>query len=183
VTSFLNVGSQIAEQLQRYQDVETLSDLAAIENIDKLEVEGLEGEALKRWQQLAQRREGLGGLRLPDLRLRLAIREPQVYFKGNGQIVVRGYGQVRKVRQPLRIVVAPHAREGELVLDFVEGKLGPVPLPEGLFDLIGKVLAQVILAGQDYAEIQEITVGEGTLTLRGRYDREKIGSDRHSRWA
>jgi hypothetical protein len=177
VTSFLNVGAQIRAQLEQVQNVETLNDLAQIENIEALQIEGLEGQALKRLQQLARSREGLGNLRLPDLRLRLAIQEPQVYFKGNGQIVVRGYGQVRNVRQPLRIVVAPRAREGELVLDFVEGKLGPVPLPEGLFDLVGKALSVAILAGQDYAEISEITVGEGTLTVRGRYDRAKIGGD------
>jgi hypothetical protein len=176
VTSFLNIGAQLAEQLQQVQNVETLDDLAQIDNIEDLGVEGVDGEALSRWQQLARRREGLGGLRLPDLSLRLAIQEPQVYFKGNGQIVVRGYGQVRSVRQPLRLVVAPRAREGELVLDFVEGKLGPVPLPEGLFDLIGKALSRAILAGQNYAEIQEITVGEGTLTLRGWYARDKLGS-------
>jgi len=80
-------------------------------------------------------------------------------------------GQVRSVRQPLRLVVAPRARDGEMVLDFVEGNLGPVDLPEGLLDVIGKGLVKVILAGQDWAEI---TIGEGTLTLRGRYHQEKI---------
>ena len=105
---------------------------------------------------------------------KLAIEELEVRFKGNGHIVVRGYGQVRKLRQPLRVVVAPRASDGELVLDFVEGKLGPVPLPEPLFDLIGKALSRAILAGQDYAEIQEITVAEGTLTLRGRYSQESL---------
>jgi hypothetical protein len=87
------------------------------------------------------------------------------------------YGQVRNVRQPLRVVVAPRARQGEMVLDFVEGNLGPVDLPEGLFDVIGKGLAKVILADQDWAEINEITVAEGTLTLRGRYSKEQIRSD------
>lgn len=175
VTSFLNIGAQIAEQLQQYQNIETLNDLAQIENIEGLQVEGLEGAALKRWQELARNREGAGSLRLPDLSLRLTIQEPQVYFKGNGQIIVRGYGQVRSVRQPLRIVIAPRAREGELVLDFVEGKLGPIPLPEGLFDLVGRALSKAILTGQEYAEISEITVSEGTLTLRGRYARDKLG--------
>ena len=86
---------------------------------------------------------------------------------------VSGNGQVRSVRQPLRLVVAPRARDGEMALDFVEGNLGPVELPEKLFDIIGKGLVKVILAGQDWAEIHEITVG-GTLTLRGRYNQEKI---------
>ena len=40
-----------------------------------------------------------------------------------------------------------------------------------------KGLSRVILAGQDWAEINEITVGEGALTLRGRYNQEKLRSD------
>jgi hypothetical protein len=87
------------------------------------------------------------------------------------------YGQVRNVRQPLRVVVAPRARQGEMVLDFVEGNLGPVDLPEGVFDVVGKGLAKVILAGQNWAEINEITVAQSTLTLRGRYSKEQIRSD------
>jgi hypothetical protein len=157
--------------------VDTLGDLADIENIEQLEVEGLEGKALKRWQQLARRQEGENGPLLSDLRLGLMIREPQVHFKGNGRMVVRGYIQLFRWRLPLRFVIAPRAGDGRLVLDFVAGRLGPLSLPEGLFDLIGKGLSRIILAGQDYAEIQEITVSEGTLTVRGRYDRETIGRD------
>jgi len=174
VTSFLNIGSQISAQLQQFQNVETLGDLAQIENIEDLQIEGLDSETLRRLQQFGGSQEGVGRLRLPDLRLRLAIKELEVRFQGNGHIIVRGYGQVRSVRQPLRVVVAPRASDGQLVLDFVEGKLGPVPLPEPLFDLVGKALSRVILAGQDYAAIQEITVGEGTLTLRGRYSKESL---------
>jgi hypothetical protein len=190
VTSFLSISAQLAQVMQVAEGIDNPQDLSQLQdldleglNLDGLNLEGLEGapgaealdnEALRRWQDLLGKREGLGGLRLPDLSLRLAIKEPQVYFKANGQIIVRGYGQVRDVRQPLRVVVAPRAREGELVLDFVEGDLGPVPLPEGLFDVIGKGLARVILAGQNWASIDEITVREGTLTLRGQYSKEKI---------
>jgi hypothetical protein len=189
VTSFLGISAQLAQVMQIAKGVDSVQDLNQLQdldleglnleglNLEELGGEALDNEALRRWQELAGKREGLGKLRLPDLSLRLAIKEPQVYFKDNGQIIVRGYGQVRKVRQPLRVVVAPRAREGEMALDFVEGNLGPVDLPEGLFDVIGKGLAKVILAGQDWAEINEITVAEGTLTLRGRYSKEQIRSD------
>ena len=194
VTSFLSVTAQMAEVLQQVDGVENLQDLSQLENLDldgidldgldleqlnldQLGDENLDNAALRRWRDLARQREGLGNLRLPDLSLRLAIKEPQVYFKDNGQIIVRGYGQVRSVRQPLRLVVAPRAREGEMVLDFVEGNLGPVELPEKLFDVIGKGLSRVILAGQNWAEIDEITVAEDTLTLRGRYSKEEIKND------
>jgi hypothetical protein len=65
-------------------------------------------------------------------------------------------------------VVAPQVSDGELVLDFVEGNLGPVPLPESLIDLVGRGLLQVILLGQDVAEITQIDVAAGVLTLAGR---------------
>jgi hypothetical protein len=144
-------------------------------NSERGDGEAFDPAALKLWQTLARRDEGLGNLSLSDLSLRLAVQEPQVYFKDNGHVIVRGYVRARNVRQPVRVVVAPHARRGELELDFVEGKLGPLPLPEALFDLIGKGLSTVILAGQDYAAIQEITVGEGRLTVRGRYAKESLG--------
>jgi hypothetical protein len=169
VTSFVQIGAQLAEQLQEAKNLETLEDLAQIQDL-----EGLEGiEELEQWQELARRREGLPKIRLPDLSLRLGIQDPEVRFQANGQIVVRGYGQVRRMRQPLRAVVTPRASDGELVLDFVEGNLGPVPLPEGLFDLIGEGLAHVILLGQDYAEITLIDVLEGVLTISGRYSTEQ----------
>jgi hypothetical protein len=153
-----------------------LTDTLTTENLDNrtLDVEALDDEALQRWIELARKREGLGKLRLPDPSPWLAIQEPQVYFKDSGQIILRGYGQVRNARHPLRLVVAPRASDGELVLDFVEGTLGPVALPETLFDVIGTGLSQVILAGQNWAEINEITVRQGVLTLGGRYDTEKI---------
>jgi hypothetical protein len=180
VTSFLSVSSQMAQVMQQVPNVDSLQDLTQLEDaqIDALDLEGLDDgaldhDALRRWRDLARRLEGLGDLRFPDLSLRLAIQEPEVHFKDNGQIVVRGYGQVRNVRQPLRLVVAPHARQGELVLDFVEGNLGPVSLPEGLFDVIGQGLARVILAGQRWASIDEISVNETALTLRGSYRLEQ----------
>jgi hypothetical protein len=73
-------------------------------------------------------------------------------------------------------VVAPKVEGGELVFDFVEGSLGPVALPEALFDLIGRGLASAILVGQQVAEITQIEVGEGTLTISGWYRRERLGA-------
>jgi hypothetical protein len=163
VTSFLNIGSQLAERLRALQ-VDNLQDLQQLQGSP--EVQQIEG--LDQWLALLRGREGLSDVRLPDLRL-ARIREPQVYFRGNGQLIAQGYAQVLILRLPLRIVLAPRAADGELVLDFVEGKLGPVPVPELLFDQIGTGLAKLILAGQDYVEVTRIKVGDGTLTVSGRY--------------
>jgi len=171
VTSFLQIGSVLAEQLQTVKNLENLEDLA-----DLSDLSGIEGiEELERWQRILRRREGLPRIRLSNLNLRLTIEEPEVRFQANGQVIVRGYGRLLVLRQPLRVVLAPRADDGELSFDFVEGNLGPVNLPEGLFDLIGKGLARAILLGQDYGEISQIDVGDGVLTLSGRYNREKLG--------
>jgi hypothetical protein len=50
----------------------------------------------------------------------------------------------------------------------VEGQIGRVNLPEPVFDLLGKGVAQALLAGQEYAEITQIRVSAGTLTISGR---------------
>jgi hypothetical protein len=165
VTSFLQIGSQLREQLQAAGNVEHLEDLAQLDSL-----EGLHGiEGLEQWQQLARQREGLPRIPLSDLSLRLGLHQPEVRFLASGGIVVRGEAKLLWWRQPFRVVVAPRASDGELVLDFVEGRIGPLPLPEWLFDLIGVGLARAILIGQDYAAITRIAVADGTLTFSGRY--------------
>jgi hypothetical protein len=165
VTSFLNIGSQVVERLQAVYGVDSLQELEQIQAQQALE--GIEG--IPDWVNMLSKAEETLGVELPDLRLRLAVKEPEVYFRGSGQIIVRGYAEALGQRQPLRLVLAPRAAGGELVLDFVEGSLGPVSMPEGLVDLVGAALARLILAGGDYVEISKIEVSQGSLTLSGRY--------------
>jgi len=167
VTSFLNIGSELTGNLRGLENLEDFEELTQLGDLEELE--GLQG--LEQWQELLRIREGQGlpNIPLSDLRPRLGIKEPQVYFKDSGHIVVRGYAGLLRWRWPVRVVMAPRASQGEMVLDFVEGTLGSVDMPEVIFDLIGKGLAQAILAGQEYAEITEIGVGAGTLTISGRY--------------
>ena len=166
VTSFLNIGSELTGNLRGLENLENL-ELAQLGDLEELE--GFEG--FEQWQEFLRRREGQGlpGIGLSDLSPRLGIKEPQVYFKDSGHVVVRGYAGLLRWRWPVRVVMAPRASQGEMVLDFVEGTLGSVDMPEVVFDLIGKGLARAILAGQEYAEITEIGVGSGTLTIGGRY--------------
>jgi hypothetical protein len=166
VTSFLSIGSRLAEQYQAMQ-VDSLQDLQRLE--DSQNPDGL-GE-LPEWLRKLQEQGDLPDVRLPDFDLRVVIKEPQVYFQGSGHVVVRGYGEALGQRQPLRLVLAPHAGDGQLTLDFVEGRLGPVGVPELIVDQIGRGLANLILAGQEYVQVTEIRVAAGTLTISGRYTR------------
>ncbi|MDX1599983.1 MAG: hypothetical protein R3191_00560 [Anaerolineales bacterium] len=167
VTSALSYGAELAAYSQGGPMFEGLGSLP----VDDLPADQLPPEA-QRFRDLAESlggltgdREGSGGGLLPDLRLKLE--EPQVYFRADGRMIVRGYGVLWRWRQPLRVVIAPRASEGELELDFVEGQLGSLPLPEFLFDPLGNLLSQALLAGQDYAAITELTVGDGVLTFAG----------------
>lgn len=162
VTSFLNIGVLLLRQSQTLP----LEELDQIQGIPELE-----GVDIGQWQELLRQRE-----RLPDsdgsrLRLRFTIRDAVVRFRSNGHMIVGGNVGLLIFQLPVRIVAAPQASEGELVLDFVEGQLGAVPMPELIFDVLGKGLSSSILMGQDYAQITEISIGPGTLTIRGRYER------------
>jgi hypothetical protein len=165
VTSFLNIGSEMARQLQAIYGMDGLDQLDQLQREQALQnVEGL-----PEWAGSLETARGALGLELPDDRLRVAIQEPEVRFEPNGQIIVRGYAQLLLLRQPLRLVMAPRASAGQLVLDFVEGTLGPLSVPEGLVDLVGQCLARLILTGSEYVEVSRIEVADGSLTLSGRY--------------
>lgn len=167
VTSALAYGAELAAYSQGGPVFEGLGNLP----VEDVPTDELPPEA-QRFRELAESlgslngEDGEGGTGLlPDLRLQLE--EPQVYFRGDGRMIVRGYGRLWRWRQPLRVVIAPRAAEGEIELDFVEGQLGSLGLPELLFDPLGGLISQALLAGQDYAAITELTVSEGELTFAG----------------
>ncbi len=167
VTSALTYGSDLAVYAQGGAVFEGLSNL----EMGDVPTEELPPVA-QRFRRLAESLGRVagneeGGARGLISLFRLRLEEPQVYFKSDGRMIVRGVGRLARWRQPLRVVIAPRVREGEIEFDFVEGQLGALPLPEFLFDPLGGLLSQVLLAGQDYAAIRELTVGNGTLTFAG----------------
>jgi len=125
----------------------------------------------------SQSAPGLQGLGLPDSsgqggglslsNLGLKVEEPQVRFTGDGRMILEGFGRVGSWRQPVRVVMAPRATEGELDLHFVEGRIGSLPLPAFVFNPIGKALSSLILAGSDTLDIREISINQGSMTLAG----------------
>jgi len=104
---------------------------------------------------------------LPNLDILVTLEEPQVYFKGDGTIVLRGRIEFRNSFQPFRIVTRPSAQAGTLEFDFIEGTSGSISMPEVIFDQLGNLLAQAILLGQQYAAITELRVEAGTFTIAG----------------
>jgi hypothetical protein len=160
VTSFLGIRAELTRDLEKVG----IEQIGQIEGLEELGGGDLNIEA---WQGLfgtdGQPRERL----VP--RVRIGLREPQVYFKADGRVIARGYLALLKWRVPVRVVVAPRALEGEMELDFVEGQIGAVKAPEFVFDLLGKGIAEALLAGQAYAQITQIQVEAGALTIIGRY--------------
>lgn len=177
-TSLLSLGSVILrevddlplEDFQQIQDLAQGQDIPELEGID-LEGIDLEGIDLGQLQELLTQRERLPFLGGDRLGLRLTIEDPGVYFLANGQMIVRGNARFLVVQLPFRVVGAPHASQGEMMLNFVEGQLGPLAMPEFVFDYLGHGAARGLLAGREYAEISEIRVNDGVLTVSGRWQR------------
>lgn len=143
---------------------------------NQIPLDGLPGdlEVTPEIEALLERLQGSDGQGLDLSGLQLALDQPEIYFKGDGRMILRGYGVLGSWRLPLRVVTKPRASQGQIELDFVEGQIGRLPLPEFLFDPLGKLVARALLAGQDYAEISELTVGSGTLTFRGRVNLQNL---------
>ncbi len=160
-TSFLNIGTALLSQLEA----------SPIEELDQIRGDPeLEGIDLDRWRELLEQRERVPGPGGDGIRLLPTIEDSSVNLLGNGHIIVRGQARFLVAGVPFRLVTAPHAARGELVLDFVEGRLGPMPMPEFLFDYLGQGLARALLAGQEYAEITEVRVADGVMTVSGRWN-------------
>ena len=165
-TSLLDLGSVLLREVDDLplDDLQQMQELAQGQDIPELD-----GIDLGQWQELMAHRE-----RLPLLGgdgLRLTIQDPGVHFLANGQMIVRGNARFLIAQLPFRVVAAPRAMQGELVLDFIDGQLGPASMPELIFDYLGQGVARALLAGREYAEISDIRVTDGVLTIRGRWKR------------
>lgn len=93
--------------------------------------------------------------------------DPQVYFKDDGNIVIRGQIDFQGATQPIRVVAQPTLSNGELLVDVTEGRIGPVPVPGAILDQIDQAVTQAIVQGQQYGEITDVQVSGGTLTFTG----------------
>ena len=157
-TSALSLGLAIPE-LMRAMETMPPEEIQGIDDVDKLR------EVLR--QREAEGRESRGWRERIAAALdpRLRTGDVQVRFTGDGEIVVAAYVQAWRWQQPALVVFAPHARSGELELDFVRGQLGRLPAPVWAFDRLGGLVSSLILLGRDYAEISNLTVEDGRLTF------------------
>lgn len=163
-TSALSLGLMIPELMRALDSLppEALQQATSIEDLRTLLREHRRRAA---GQQTFRQR--VAALFDPQLR----TGDVQVRFTGAGEIVVAGYVQAWRWKQPALVVFAPRARTGELELDFVKGRLGRLAAPAWAFDLLGTLVASLILQGREYAEISSITVKPGQLTFEARVTR------------
>jgi hypothetical protein len=164
VTSFLNLRTDLMREFEGMG----FDQLGQIDELQDLVPGQVDLDALR--ALLTQENNG-GGRGLP--RLRLGFHDARVHFRGEGQIVTRGDLAFLWWRQPARLVIAPYASAGEISFEFVEGQVGRTRVPQVLFDLLGRGLTSALVLGQSfgYAEITQIQVSAGTLTLSGRLNR------------
>ncbi len=159
-TSALSLGLMVPE-LMRAIDSVPPHELQQINDIETLRMvlrERAEArKASRNWRQK------LAGFFDPELR----TGDVQVQFTAGGEIVMAGYVQAWRWKQPALVVFAPSAKSGELELDFVKGKLGRIPAPAFAFDLLGQLVASLLLQGSEYAEITELSVQEGRMVFAG----------------
>jgi hypothetical protein len=95
------------------------------------------------------------------------LQSPQVYFKGDGTLVLRANIVFQGNSQLIRVVARPSVVNGELAVDITEGRIGPVPVPGPLLDQVESTLAEGLTAGRDYTELTAVSVAEGTITIEG----------------
>ena len=164
-TSALSLGLMMSDLMQAagripQEEVRSATDLEALR-------ERVWAEAEAQRRELA-RRSGWAERVLLRIDPKIRTGDVQVRFEPSGEVVVAGYVQAWRFRQPGLFVFAPSASAGDVDLDFVSGRLGRLPLPEVIFDWIGGMVVRGILLGREWGEISEITVADGTLTFAAR---------------
>jgi len=91
------------------------------------------------------------------------IRDPEVRFSADGDIVARGTARVGFLSVPTRAVVVPTASNGRMELGFRTGDVGRMPVPGPLFRLFGAALSRALSLGLDDARVTHVSVQQGRL--------------------
>jgi hypothetical protein len=170
-TSFLSFSAQLTQGVS-VQDLDpemrgALQGIYGVEDLGDLVNSPQPGEPAivgRLRGLLTSQADGGTPLNLSSLRPRLL--EPQVYFKGDGRVIIRGYGGLLGWRIPARLVFSPQV-DGGLRLDFQEGQLGRIPLPVGILNWAGRMLSRTIPDDLNLASVTDVRVTEGQIFLAG----------------
>ncbi|MFV1999714.1 MAG: hypothetical protein ACC654_05040 [Acidimicrobiia bacterium] len=167
VTSFLSIASLLSGELK---DLGGTGDLAELTSLGA-SIPSTEGASVEGWRDLVASQGGVGTILTRGLDLRLAIREPEVRFTSDGEIIVRGFGKVAFVSVPVRLVVKPTIVDGDVEFELVEGQFGRLPLPGAISNVVEGALERALLAGSNVVSVEQITVEEGVLRFEGKISR------------
>ena len=163
VSSFLDLASRVA-RVAAAQGADSLSD---VERMDPATLpEG--AEELPELLAMLRAEGNLPDVELPDLEFWSRIVEPRVRFEGDGEMVVTGRVDLLGFQQPVRIVAVPRP---DAALDKGQEHpvaFGPVPLPTWLANQLVTNVDALLVMGQDYASVSDVTVTEGELSVTGR---------------
>ncbi len=165
VSSFLDLASKVAREAAA-QGADSLSDL------ERMDPDTLPEGAEELPQLLRElRTEGdVPDVQLPNLEIWSRIAVPRVHFAGNGQIVVAGLVDILGFPQQVRIVAVPRTEGDKVLLTFVEGRIGRLPMPTWLANQLITNVDDLVVLGQDYAGISDVVVTEGEMTVTGRLE-------------
>ena len=184
VTSFLAIVSVLRDGLEEAGGTGSLEQLPDLENqisdlpalLEDLanrreDVETDEPLSLDKWRELIDSEDGLGQVFTRGLDLSISIKEPEVRFREDGSIVVRGYGRWLLFNVPARIVVQPEIVGDQVQFEVVEGQFGRLPVPGFLSNLASIIIERALLAGHEFASVEVIEVGDGTMRFTGSINR------------
>lgn len=167
VTSFLNVAATLSERMREQGGT---GDLDELDSYDASEL-GVNITSVEEWKELIEANGGLGRTLTDGITMRVAVRSPEVRFKSDGSIIVRGTVRFGFVDLPARLVFAPTVSDGELDLGFVEGQMGRLPIPGSVVGLIESGVERALVAGHDIGTVTRVTVGDGTIVFAGSLSR------------
>ena len=167
VTSFLAIASLLSGELENVGGSGDLSELMTLGDA----IPAGDIGSVDNWKDLVGSQGGIGSVLTRGLDLRVAIREPEVRFTGDGEVIIRGYGKVAFISVPARLVVKPQIVDGQVDFGLVEGQFGRLPLPGAMANLAESAVERALLAGYDIASVEQISVSDGTMRFVGRLNR------------
>lgn len=98
------------------------------------------------------------------------VRNLQIFLR-EGQIQVTGDAEREGITLPFSVTAQVFASQGSVAYQFVDARIGPFPVPEGILNELQAYLDQFILEqvnpNNTNIFIEEITIADGVMTISG----------------